>query len=99
MAVHRTLFRWLRGRGGIRAKYTLAEGASLMGAALPLWTVLPFVALLLSIAVLPLCAGHWWEHNRNKAIVAAALSLPVVIYLLAVHGSHGGHELREKLQE
>jgi Na+/H+ antiporter NhaD/arsenite permease-like protein len=44
--------------------------------------VLPFVAMLLAIAVCPLWVPHWWEPNRNKFIVAAALGLPV----LAVYG-------------
>ena len=70
-----------------------------MGAALPLWTVLPFVALLLSIAVLPLAAGHWWEHNRNKAIVAGSLAAIVAVYLCAAHRMHGVDELMEKLKE
>jgi Na+/H+ antiporter NhaD/arsenite permease-like protein len=36
------------------------------------------VAMLLAIAVCPLRAPHWWEPNRNKAVVAAALGLPVL---------------------
>lgn len=42
--------------------------------------VIPFALLLLSIAVLPLVASHWWEHNRNKAIVAAIFGLPIAVY-------------------
>jgi N,N'-diacetylchitobiose transport system substrate-binding protein len=41
----------------------------------PLWTVGPFVLMLLTIAIGPLAAPHWWEHNRNKAIVAALLGI------------------------
>jgi Na+/H+ antiporter NhaD/arsenite permease-like protein len=70
-----------------------------MGAVLPLWTVLPFVSLLLCIAILPLAAGHWWEHNRNKAIVAGALAAIVAIYLIAAHGWTGVDDLVEKLKE
>jgi len=70
-----------------------------MGAVLPLWTVLPFAALLLSIAIFPLAAGHWWEHNRNKGLVAGSLATLVAIYLLAAHPQHGPHELVEKLKE
>ena len=54
-----------------------------IGGALELWTVLPFLLLLLAIAVLPLVAGHWWERNRNKAVVVALLALPLAAYLLA----------------
>ena len=50
---------------------------------IPWWTVLPFAALLLAIAVLPLAAPHFWEKNRWKAVVAAALALPVAGWLLA----------------
>jgi Na+/H+ antiporter NhaD/arsenite permease-like protein len=66
---------------------------------LPIWTVLPFVALLLAIAILPLLAPHFWESNRSKGLVAALLSLPVAIYLVAAHGATGVHELTEKAKE
>jgi Na+/H+ antiporter NhaD/arsenite permease-like protein len=45
--------------------------------------VLPFVAMLFAIAVLPLSNPAWWEHNRNKLIVSAALGLPVLAFYLA----------------
>ena len=48
---------------------------------LPLWSVLPFAALLLAIAVLPLAVAHWWESNWNKLIVALALGLPIGIFM------------------
>ena len=70
-----------------------------MGSELPLWTVLPFVILLLCIAILPLVAGHWWERNRNKAIVSGVLALIVAVYLFATHPQEGPHELFEKLKE
>ena len=41
------------------------------------WRVLPFALLLLSIAVLPLFAPHWWHANRNKAIVSLLFGAPV----------------------
>ena len=42
-------------------------------------SVLPFVAMLLAIAVCPLAVPHWWESNRNKAIVAALLAIPILV--------------------
>jgi Na+/H+ antiporter NhaD/arsenite permease-like protein len=66
---------------------------------LPVWTVLPFVGLLLSIAVLPLALPHFWESNRSKGIVAALFAAPVAVYLLAAHGASGLHELEEKAKE
>jgi Na+/H+ antiporter NhaD/arsenite permease-like protein len=70
-----------------------------MGRKLPLISVLPFVALLLCIAILPLVAGHWWEHNSNKAIVAGFLAAVIAIYLVAAWGQAGWHELLDKLRE
>ncbi len=59
--------------------------------------VLPFVALLLAIAILPLvhAAAHWWEHNRNKLLVAGALALVTLAYYgarptgVVTHGDDG----------
>src|SRR5262249_48882575 len=70
-----------------------------LGSQLPLWSTVPFVLLLLSIALMPLFAGHWWERNRNKAIVAALLSAPLVLYMIAAHGAQGGYELFEQTTE
>ena len=70
-----------------------------LGKDLGLWTMLPFAATLLCIALLPLFAGHWWEHNRNKGIVAAVFAIPVAVYLLAAFGSAGGHVLLEAVLE
>ena len=39
---------------------------------------LPFVGLLLAIALLPLAAPHFWESNLRKLAVALLLSLPVL---------------------
>jgi Na+/H+ antiporter NhaD/arsenite permease-like protein len=51
--------------------------------ALPLYAVLPFVAMLLAIAVCPLWVPHWWERNLNKFLVSCALGLPVLLFYLA----------------
>jgi Na+/H+ antiporter NhaD/arsenite permease-like protein len=71
---------------------TAAETATL-GATLPVYTVLPFAALLLAIALLPLSIPDWWDHNRNKGVVAAVCALPVAIYLITVWGRAGFDEL------
>src|SRR5438445_10238390 len=49
---------------------------------LPLWSVGPFVLLLLAIAILPLLAEHFWHRNRNKLLVSALLAAPVAGYLI-----------------
>ncbi len=58
-----------------------AEGPQL-GHQLPLWSVVPFGLMLLSIAVLPLAAGRFWEHNRNKALLSFMLGVPVAIWIV-----------------
>lgn len=69
-----------------------------LGDELHLATMLPFALLLLAIAVLPLVATHWWEHNRNKGIVALVLALPIAAYLLTL-GEPGKHALLESVLE
>ncbi len=56
---------------------------------------LPFVALLLVIALAPLAAPRWWHHNRNKALVALVVSAPILVYL----GINAPDLLREKVHE
>ena len=53
-----------------------------LGQTLSLWTVVPFLGLLLSIAFLPLKAPHFWESHKNKALVAFLWSLPIAVYFL-----------------
>jgi Na+/H+ antiporter NhaD/arsenite permease-like protein len=53
------------------------------GAAPPLWTVLPFAILLLSIALLPLVRPTWWESHHRKAVIAIVLSVPAVAWLIS----------------
>ncbi|MDF3819976.1 sodium:proton antiporter [Leptospira sp. 96542] len=60
-------------------------------AELPYWTVLPFVAILLSIAILPIASHkteHWWENNNNKLILAAGLGSISFVVLLVFGYSH-----------
>jgi Na+/H+ antiporter NhaD/arsenite permease-like protein len=54
-----------------------------IGATLPIGWVVPFALMLLSIAVFPLVAKHWWEHLGSKAMVATALAAPVAGFFLA----------------
>ncbi|HVO12414.1 MAG TPA: sodium:proton antiporter [Vicinamibacteria bacterium] len=46
---------------------------------------MPFVALLLAIAVLPLAAPRFWASNLRKLAVAAVLALPVLLLYLQRH--------------
>ena len=47
-----------------------------------LLSVVPFVLMLLAIAGGPLWIPHWWESNRNKLVVSAALGLPILVFYL-----------------
>ena len=59
-----------------------------MPAPLPLYSVLPFVLMLLAIAFFPLWLPHWWESNRSKLVVCAVLGAPVlVLYLVRQPGA------------
>lgn len=69
-----------------------------LGAALPLWTALPFGLLLGAIAVMPLAAPRWWEAHGHKGMVALALAAPLAAYLILAHGAEGGRALGDSLQ-
>jgi len=51
------------------------------GAKLPLWSIIPFVGMLLSIAIVPLINFHFWEHHYGKFSLAwiAIFSIPFLI--------------------
>ncbi len=53
---------------------------------LPLWTAIPFVGILLSIAVFPLVAPHFWHHHFPKvsALWGLLFALPFLIWNPAV---------------
>lgn len=52
---------------------------------LPLWICLPFVGVLLCIAILPLVAGEWWE--KRQPLVIIVLSLLFVIPFAVMYGA------------
>ena len=62
-----------------------------LGHRLPVAAVLPFVAMLLGIAILPLRWPHFWESHRNKAIFSAVLGLPVALWVLVLDPRVVGH--------
>ena len=56
--------------------------------------LIPFVVMLLMIAVAPLVAEHWWESNRNKLIFTLLLSIPTALFLTAYgFGTDVAHQL------
>ena len=48
-----------------------------LGEVLPLWSILPFIGILLSIALLPLVAPHFWHHHFGKISVFWALVMAI----------------------
>ncbi len=66
---------------------TASEAAHAAGAAgplghLPLWSAVPFVGILLSIALFPLLAPHFWHHHFPKVAAgwAALFAVPFVLW-------------------
>ena len=52
-----------------------------LGETLAIYWIVPFGGLLLSIALLPLFAPKFWEHNHNKAAIAALFGVPIAVYI------------------
>ena len=61
------------------------------GSKLPLWTIIPFIGMLLSIAIVPLINFHFWEHNYGKfsLVWIAIFSIPFLI----AYKSDGWYEI------
>lgn len=57
---------------------------AIVGTTLPTWSVIPFVGMLLSIAIIPLVKPEWWE--KNMLLAAIFWSLLFVIPFGAAYG-------------
>lgn len=62
-----------------------AEG-EMLGDQLPIWSIIPFVGMLLSIAIFPLVKAEWWE--KNQLWVALFWSAVFVIPFFIAFGAH-----------
>ncbi len=63
-----------------------AEGAaSELGTALPAWSAIPFAGILLSIALFPLFAPHFWHKHYPKVAAGWALIL-LIPFVFTYHG-------------
>ncbi len=78
---------------------TLAAATEPTSLVVPVWTVAPFVLLLLAIGVLPLVAARFWHSNRNKGLVAALCALPVAVYLISQGPATDGASTHALLHE
>jgi len=61
-----------------------AAAPGISGVGLSVFWILPFVGMLLSIAVFPLLAAHFWEHHFGK--IATFWSALLVLPALAIFG-------------
>lgn len=48
----------------------------------PAWLLIPFVLMLLTIALAPVLFTKFWEENKNKLIVALAIGIPTACVLI-----------------
>lgn len=57
-------------------------GGTSLGEELPLWSVLPFLGILLSIALFPLFTPNFWHHHFPKvsAFWALAFAIPFILF-------------------
>ncbi|MFQ5503489.1 MAG: sodium:proton antiporter, partial [Planctomycetota bacterium] len=47
----------------------------------PLLAVLPFLLMLLSIAIIPLVNHEWWENDKHRGMVSALLGIPALLFV------------------
>jgi len=69
-----------------------------LGKKLSIFTIIPFVIILLAIAVLPLVIPHLWESNLVKAVISLLLAFVMAAYL-ATQGHLGFEVIVETLKE
>ena len=66
-------------------------GHAELGTLLPLWSVIPFVGILLSIALFPLLAPHFWHGHFPK--ISALWALLFAVPFLIVYKSEAFYEI------
>jgi len=75
----------------VHQTHETAHAAHGLGSILPIWSVIPFAGILLSIALIPLFAPAFWHKNFGKVSLFWALLL--AIPYLTVFKSQGFHAL------
>ncbi len=63
------------------------------GEFLPLWSIIPFIGILLSIALFPLIAPHFWHHHFGK--ISIFWSLAILIPFLTIYKVQAFHKFLE----
>jgi Na+/H+ antiporter NhaD/arsenite permease-like protein len=67
------------------------DASAQLGSELPIWSAIPFVGILLSIAIFPLVAPHFWHHHFPK--ISAAWALIFAIPFLIAYQGQAIHEI------
>lgn len=65
-----------------------------LGQTLPIWSIIPFAGMLLSIAIFPLVKAEWWE--RHQLLVSLAWAL---LFLVPFALAYGAEVTAEQLAE
>ena len=73
------------------AHETAAHHGSNIGTTLPIWSIIPFAGMLLSIAIFPLVAPHFWHNHFGK--VSAFWALVFAVPFLLVYHRVALHEI------
>ncbi len=66
-------------------------GGDHLGRILPLWSIIPFIGILLSIAIFPLVAPAFWHHHFPK--VSAAWAVIFAVPFLIAYRGEAFHEI------
>ncbi len=69
------------GSPALHAETAGGHGHANLGQVLPLWSCIPFAAMLLSIALCPLLMPNFWHHHFGKVsgLWAATMAIPFLI--------------------
>ncbi|MHB8138484.1 MAG: sodium:proton antiporter [Smithellaceae bacterium] len=69
------------------------EAAGHIGTNLPIWSMLPFAGILLSIALMPLFVPHFWHHHFPKvsAFWALVFAVPFLYFFREIAAHEIGH--------
>jgi Na+/H+ antiporter NhaD/arsenite permease-like protein len=59
----------------------------------PYWSLVPFIALLVSIAIVPVAVPGWWKSNTNKVLLSVVASVPVLAVVIRCNPSLLTHSL------
>lgn len=75
----------------VLASVEIEGGGDHLGRVLPLWSIIPFVGILLSIAIFPLVAHDFWHHHFPK--ISAFWALVFAVPFLIVYGGDAFYEI------